>query len=471
MANKNRYKEKKNKKQKKDKKMFGLFGQKAKEAPKSKEKKRTGRVYKNGVWVAQNETIPTTGADNTILNVVLFKQSTLDEIARICLPEANGSEFQVHYRCLQLIFSSPTTGNRLSVTIPTVFFNMPQKVSTASVDFNLNEVSEISKMVAPISEELANEFAGAFPTQFFIDGGFEVEARESESGSIHRHPGNFGFSSTDLDNKVSEPGVIFRNLKATDRIQIDSVMYIPNQTVQLVTTETRMVNIEPVEDGIEGSYKTAPTISFIWKDKVAKVIDFGEFFRQEKEEEEIERKFATDHFQINKEYPEMKDIFNYFLDNLPEEYEPELVIDPKLITSVYGGYYRGKTYTTVTNKKSYNYYDEAYLDEYLDYDETDFGYPGVDANGNTFEKDTDNDEPLEVRPTWRKLQVVNALKSRGIKTEDNAMITGDASESDIIAIVTETKLVGWTDPQIRIFFKQHGYPDAAMDIYYNDLTD
>jgi len=477
-------------KKKKEKKMWGLFGKEA-EAKKDVKKSKNStvsRIWKNGGWTSVRETKPTTGRDDTLLNVVLFKQSTLDEIARICLPEAGGSEFQVHYRGLQLIFSSPTTGNRLAVTIPTVFFNMPQKVTNAAVDFNLDEISEISKMVAPISEALANEYAKAFPIQFFKDGGFELEALETERGSIHRHPGNFGFSATDLDNQVKEPGVIFRNISAKDRIQVDSVMYIPGQSVQLVTTETRVVNVEPVEDGIEGTYETAATISYIWKDRVIKPIDFGEFFRKEEaKEEDAERRYVTDQFQIKKEYPEMKDIFNYFLDNLPEEYSPELVIDPKLITQSYARVTYGKQYGHVNNKKSNNYYaydDDydylaAYNDEYMDYEETDLPASGRTtkkpsndfSDHYSFKKETEKEDPLTMRPTWRKLQTVNGLKSRGIKTEENPMITGDASESDIIAIVTETKLHGWTDGDIRQFFTQMNYPSDAMETYYKDLAD
>ncbi len=209
---------------------------------------------------------PDDGKDETTLNLVLFSQKFLNGIAAQCVPVAGGSEFQTHYRSLQVIVSN--TKGRIVFTIPTVFFNFPQKVSTGSVDYDLREVDKISSELKPKSDALAAQIAQVFPVAFFQEMGFDVKMREGEVGSIHRHPGDFSFSSIDLDKDPEKPGVIYRQGHATDLIQTDSVLYIQAQNhVKLVTTQTRVVDVRLVEGGgIDGDYKRAKTIAMIHKD-------------------------------------------------------------------------------------------------------------------------------------------------------------------------------------------------------------
>jgi acetolactate synthase small subunit len=218
-------------------------------------------------------TKPVDGTDDNTLNITLFNQSFLNNLANQCVPVAGGAEFQVHYRALQIVISKEGLG-RIVYTIPTVFFNFNQTVTSGSVDYDLVEVDKISKELQPQSMEVANQVAAIFPKAFFEEKGFEVTFREDEVGSIHRHPGDFSFSSIDLDNNPKHPGVIYRRGNAEDLIQTDSVMYITGvagaQHVKLVTTQTRVVNVKLVgdagEDGIEGSYDRAKTVALILKD-------------------------------------------------------------------------------------------------------------------------------------------------------------------------------------------------------------
>lgn len=209
---------------------------------------------------------PTDGVEDTTLNLVLFSQKFLNGVAAQCVPVAGGSEFQTHYRSLQVIVSNEQ--GRIVFTIPTVFFNFPQKVSTGSVDYDLREVDKISAELKPKSDALAAQIAQVFPVAFFQEMGFEVKMREGEVGSIHRHPGDFSFSSIDLDKDPEKPGVIYRQGHATDLIQTDSVLYIQAQNhVKLVTTQTRVVDARLIEGGgIDGVYKRAKTIAMIHKD-------------------------------------------------------------------------------------------------------------------------------------------------------------------------------------------------------------
>jgi len=239
-------------------------------------------------------TRPTDGEEKTTLNLAIFSQKFLNDIAAQCVPVAGGAEFQTHYRCLQVVIGNGQ--GRVVFTIPTVFFNFPQTVSTGSVDFDLREVDTISAGLKEKSNELAMQIANVFPKAYFEGMGFNVSFREGEVGSIHRHPGDFSFSSIDLDKDPTNPGVIYRQGNAKDVIQTDSVLYIQGGNhVKLVTTQTRVVNVEAAEDGgVAGTYDKAKTIAMIYKDSdttpeidtTATEIAFDQFFIPDGETEQ-----------------------------------------------------------------------------------------------------------------------------------------------------------------------------------------
>jgi len=444
--------------------MFGFGKKKEKEieaAPTGKKQKSFG--WSN--WSRVNKVKPTVGKDPETLSVVLYKQSTLEEIASLCKPKAGGSEFQVHFRGIQYVIQKPGSQKRLVFTIPTVFFNMPQKVTSGSVDFNLDEIATISDEIAPISLEFGKKIDKAFPSAFFKSLGFEVTGRELEMGSIHRHPGDFGFSATDLDNQVEKPGVIFRNRGCNDKIQIDSVLYLPvQQPVKIVVTETRAVTVSPLEDGgIEGQYLETPTISYIMQDKVF-ACGFDDFFGGNDDSSE-EIKYKVDQKWIDKKYPQIKDIFDSFLE--ANDYEPMLLIDPELIKQEFTSYNYGRySRKTGFHNRSSFYYD---YDGYDDFTEEDFGLESWEnesdvAVGAPGQKT--NEAPLE-RPTWRKTQTLGKLKSKyKIELKKYPEIDGSASDEDIIAIATAMKKEGYTDPDIRSLFQNCDYPKLAMQTYY-----
>jgi hypothetical protein len=335
---------------------------------------------------------------------------------------------------------------------------MPQKVSHSAVHFNLDEVATLSEEIKPISVEAAQNIKDAFPIDFFKQNGFEVSIRELEMGSIHRHPGNFGFSSTDLDNEVENPGVIFRNLGCTDKIQVDSVMYIPGETVTIVTTETRIVTVEKADDdGIKGEYLETPTINYIVQDG-EQPEDFSEFFGAEKTDEDS-FKYIQNQTWLDKKYPEIKDIFDVFLTEA-EEYNPIVIVDPSFIeqeTWTYGRYQK-------TTSKSYNYYDNYGLDD--------------DGLGNSWDDETylpaSSTSPKKkeslLRPGWRKNQTLSKLRVLKIDLTKHLNIDGSAEDEDIIAIVKAMKEAKFDDTEIRRLFTDCAYPPNAMSIYYTSLA-
>ena len=423
-------------------------------------------------------TLPIENKDPETMSTVLFSQKTLNEIAQMCLPKAGGSEFQVHYRGAQFIVQKPDSNMRFVWTIPTYFFNMPQKVSTASVDFNLDEVSAISEQLAPMSFEMTKKIAEAFPNAFFESLGFEVKVRELEMGSIHRHPGAFGFSSTDMDNKAEKPGVIFRNLKCDDKIQVDSVMYIPGQECKIEVTETRVVTVEPSDDnGIKGQYSEAATISCILQDS-EKIFGFDGFFGGD-ESSKIKHNFKTAKKWTTADLPQVEEIFSSFLDNM--DYEPQIIVDPNLIEQEFA--YARSTYQAGTYNRAHGNHASLYDYDDDEYAWNDSWYGGtkkkVEKVGfKTGEKTpgspgvgTTEGARVLARPTWRKTQALGLLRTKGIDVNNNMKITGTASDADILAICKALKMKSISDEDIREFFVSCAYPPNSLDKYYEDLAE
>jgi len=378
---------------------------KAQKKQRKKEEKMAARFNLNGTrktWFGGGKhaaggykTIakPSDGTDDKTLNIVLFKQSFLNNLANQCVPVAGGAEFQVHYRALQIIITKERIG-RIVYTIPTVFFNFNQTVTSGSVDYDLVEVDKISKELQPESMEVANQIAALFPKAFFEGNGFTVSFKEDEVGSIHRHPGDFSFSSIDLDNNPQHPGVIYRRGNASDLIQTDSVMYITgsagSQHVKLVTTQTRVVNVSLLnngEDGIKGSYNRAKTVALILKDtdtaetiqqKIS--IDFNAFFNENEVQEITTPGMDTVKEDFLPRYDKIKeDEIQEVLENTAKIFKliavkvpaPITKVDEKLIKSRGYGNYAGSGYgyqvygnnRTIGNVRHYDHVTGTWVDE------------------------------------------------------------------------------------------------------------
>jgi len=432
---------------------------------------KTGKGKKAGWFANRNLTKPTVGKDPKTLLSVLYTQKSLDEIARLCKPQAGGSEFQVHYRGTQIIITKPGEGiqERLVFTIPTCFFNMPQKVTTASVDFNLDEVAELSKSMEDFSMEMAKKITAAFPVDFFKDQGFNISIRELEMGSIHRHPGSFGFSGTDLDNQVENPGVIFRNRGCTDKLQVDSVMYIPGNTTQIVTTETRGVTVETAEDGgISGAYLESPTMSFILQNQEESA-DFGVFFKSSAALDKTTFEFKVDKKWVADDYPEIQTIFEEFLKEM-SDYEPQLFIDPTLIESIGYNYHRTSYRAPGIN---YNDEDEEYYNSF---------YPkGIMTSKKTKTyKETTTTIPssvvsseevrMQTRPTWRKSHALSLLKNKGVDLTKYSDITGQGSDQDITGVIKALKDKNLSKTETSVFLVGCGYNVATDQFIQNQLN-
>ena len=227
-----------------------------------------GYQYANGHYQARPVVpTPVDTKDTSKLSIVLMRQSVLNAISAICQPVAGASEFQVHYRALVVRVKNET--NELIINIPTAYYNFKQTVAHSSVDYHLDDIDNAALVIKGTSDKVVQDILREMPIlsalPVIFDGVATVTFSESNSGSIHRHPGRFGFSSTDYTKTPSNPGVIYREAEATDKVHTDSVIYLGNRT-EIYTTETRILNIMPKDNGVEGTYCQLPTTTFLLND-------------------------------------------------------------------------------------------------------------------------------------------------------------------------------------------------------------
>ncbi len=301
-----------------------------------------GSYYNKWGFGAKNYTEPTDIKQYNKLNYVVMNQEVLNTIMKKCLPKAEGSEFQFHYWALQVKLTA-NDGRMFTFTFPLAFFNFNQTVTGGSVDFNLIEVDQEAQKVKEPAKKLAKLIMKSFPKKIFQDLGFNVKFEFGDTGSIHRHPGRFGFSSIDLRYNPLKPGVIYRNKEGHDLWQTDSVLYCASEA-ELVTTETRVFNIAPVnpqneDEGSKGTVAEIPTVMIMvgGKEEEEKipVNDFSDFFGVKKDTLEIKKDYFIKTTMKAQTINEAIEIANA----LAKIIKPFDFVDENKIDQRYTGYY------------------------------------------------------------------------------------------------------------------------------------
>jgi len=177
--------------------------------------------------------------------VLLLNQATLQEIYTRSGPAAISNEFQVHYYAL--VFRHIAADDSiLDVAVPTVFFNYPQQVTSAHIDFELKDVKATSEKIRPVHTTQVTKLLGTSLQQQLEDL-FNVKFTPVTStvNSIHRHPGGSArqsFSGTDLDRTITEPGIVYPLTSGNLTPNFASIMAIDNGQCNLAHTEYRIVN-------------------------------------------------------------------------------------------------------------------------------------------------------------------------------------------------------------------------------------
>lgn len=210
---------------------------------------------------------PTDTFDANQLSIVLMRQDVLDAMANSCKVTAGGNEFQIHYRAL--IMKLQHMSATVYLTIPTAYYNFTQDVSGAAIDYELTDIDKEAAAVVDKSMIKIQELIDGMPIMSALkDAGYDVvDIYESNSGSMHRHPGRFGFSSVDYRKDPKHPGVVYRQGNCTNFLQTDSVLYLAPTRCEVYTTESRVITVAPSGAGVAGTYCRIPTVTFLYTGK------------------------------------------------------------------------------------------------------------------------------------------------------------------------------------------------------------
>ena len=128
-----------------------------------------------------NLTEPTDMLSLSKLSILLMNSSTIKDLFTKCIPNAKGSEFQVHYRAI--VYHCHLGRAEVIVTVPTVFYNFEQEVSSGSVDYHLNDMTTAAEQVKPLSLAMVNQLHGI---SNYLDSKFDrVEVKLSSRPDIH----------------------------------------------------------------------------------------------------------------------------------------------------------------------------------------------------------------------------------------------------------------------------------------------
>lgn len=357
--------------------------------------------------------VPEDTKDVTKLSIVLMRQSVLNAISAICQPVAGASEFQVHYRAL--VVRVKNDQNEFIINIPTVFYNFKQSVAHSSVDYHLDDIDNEALAVKGISDKVIQDIFKEMPLLGSLgaiyDGAANVTFSEVNSGSIHRHPGRFGFSGTDYTKTPSNPGVIYREADATDKVHTDSVIYLGART-EIYTTETRILNIKPVDNGVEGTYCQIPTTTYVLNDIATGTSDTTDTSMQEflGGLESVLKDPSGDYYITNamgavNGYAMVTEVINAFKE---AKFEQDIshVLASHITSRGFTYGYQGATkkYSPVSTRASLDYWDDVWgMGDYEDdayYNEkygTSLGTQTKDNKAvNTAVVGTGNKEPLKL---------------------------------------------------------------------------
>ena len=166
-------------------------------------------------------------------------------------PLAKNNEFQVHFWAIN--FRARYEDNSIiDITIPTVYFNYKQEVSSAHIDFEMSDVVTVSEKAAKLHHTIANRINNtSFATMLEQLLHTSIEVTSTDYNSIHRHPGSSkhqSFSSTDLKKDPDNHGIVYSLESGTEKPNFAGIMAIDSGVCNLAHMEYRVVNGEVYKD-------------------------------------------------------------------------------------------------------------------------------------------------------------------------------------------------------------------------------
>lgn len=94
------------------------------------------------------------------------------------------TEYQCHYDALMMTFIFDD-GSKAYHIFPLVYYNYPQKVSSASVDFDMKDVAKTSEYVDSLTMKLYSELRSKLGKIKYNN---EVKFTLTRFNNIHKHP-------------------------------------------------------------------------------------------------------------------------------------------------------------------------------------------------------------------------------------------------------------------------------------------
>lgn len=236
---------------KKTKSLKKLLKRYKKEKEKEKEiekEKEEGRITTVSFWERYFCNIKEL-ENRSVLSFVIFKRDWLKKMYDETKEISNSNEVQFFGD----IISFQIEKNNY-VHIPLSIITPEQKVSSASVDFSLDDTREILNSLTPQYKNLLQNLSLLKEKYSY---------KISRVGlNIHKHPSAFGFSGTDKDKK---DGCCFRFNSAQKVFSVDAIVYKSEDTFKFYCVETSLHNYESKED--ENGYVLSFPNTFLIIDK------------------------------------------------------------------------------------------------------------------------------------------------------------------------------------------------------------
>ena len=157
----------------------------------------------------------------------------ISEIYNKIEDKVKSNEFMFIFPCLHIELDNGDTYH-----FPLGAFSIPQKCSSAYISFNANDVNRFLNEKSSFKEKV-NLYAQYLVTKVLskIFDCFYTPVKIQKIqltyvNTAHRHPGNFGFSTTDTSREKDNPGILYiRNPeKIKDTYGVDLVFYLPYST-------------------------------------------------------------------------------------------------------------------------------------------------------------------------------------------------------------------------------------------------
>lgn len=160
-------------------------------------------------------------------------------------------EYQLHYTNLVATIKDMAFGDELRIAIPLSCYNYKQGVSGSAIKFDLKDVENKAKSKESIliEDKKMKEFLNTELAKYLSSMGATFEI--VQLNSIHKHPsGVNGFSGTDYQSDITNPGVVFPLSIGVDIPNFASIIQHTHEGsgAKLIHTEYRVFDCQTEKD-------------------------------------------------------------------------------------------------------------------------------------------------------------------------------------------------------------------------------